>query len=102
MVISLLTAISISYSVPQFEIMFKSFNTGLPQNTKNVLEYHYLGMTAPLLSIVALIYFYKSQLNQRSKNIVYALSMITFIITVSWHGYASELMYSSIMLMDTK
>jgi len=101
-VISLFIAIQISYSVPQFETLFKNFDAKLPKNTIHVLEYHYLGLISPLLAFFASIYFIKSKLDQASKNIVYALSVITFIITISWQAYAVEAMYTPIMQMETK
>ena len=99
--ISLFIAIQISYSVPQFETMFKAFDVDLPENTRNVLEYHYLGFVAPLIAFIASIYLVKSKLNQTSKNIVYTLSIIAFITTISWQAYTAEAVYSPIMQMET-
>ena len=100
--ISLLIAIQISYSAPQFKVMLKGFDAELPISTINVLEYHYLGLIAPLLALFASIYLVKSKLEQTSKNIVYGLSVIAFVITMSWQSYAVEAMYSPIMQMENK
>lgn len=83
-------------------MLFKNFGTNLADNTKFVLTFHYLGLIAPLLALVASIYFIKSNLSQTSKNTVYALSVITFIITISWQSYSIEAMYTPIMQMQTK
>ncbi len=95
-------AIQISYSVPEFEAMFKGFGVELPKRTINVLKYHYLGLVIPLIALFASVYFVKNKLEQTSKNIVYGVSVIAFVTTVSWQAYAVEAMYSPIMQMGTK
>lgn len=76
--ISLFLSIQISYSAPVLEELFQSFDTEIAGNTSNLLQYHYLGLIAPILALFACIFFIRSKLNQTSKNIVYALSVITF------------------------
>jgi hypothetical protein len=100
--ISLFISIQISYATIVFEELFQSFNAEISENTKNVLEYHYLGLIAPFLALIASIYFIRVTLDQTAKNIVYALSIIAFIITVSWQPYATNALYEPIMLMETK
>lgn len=101
-VISLFISIQISYAASVFEELFQGFGIEIPENTKNVLQYHYLGLIAPFLALFALIYFIKSNLGQTSKNIVYALSVIAFVITISWQPYAAGALYAPIMQMETK
>ena len=100
--ISLFLSIQISYSAPIFEELFQSFGTEIAENTRNVLQYHYLGLIAPILTLFACIFFIRSKLNQTSKNIVYALSVIAFVITISWQAYTIEALYTPIMQMETK
>lgn len=99
--ISLFAAILTSYSISQYGELFQNFDANLPENTKNLIDYHYFGLVAPFLALLALIYLHKSKLDQTFKNIIYALAIITFIVTISWLSYADELMYSAIMQMET-
>jgi len=98
--ISLFAAIQISFSISQYGELFQSFGAKLSENTKNVINYHYFGLVAPSLALLALIYSHKEKLNQTFKNIVYALAVVIFIITISWYSYAAEMMYSATMQIE--
>ena len=100
--LSLYLSIQISYAVPQFEKLFKSFGTELTDKTNNILKYHYLGLILPFIALIASIYFIKSTLKQSHKNIFYALSAITFVVTLSFQTSVSEAMYAPIMNMKAK
>ena len=101
-VISLFVSIQISYATTVFNELFQSFDFEIPENTKNVLEFHYLGLIAPFLAFIASIYFIRFKLSQTSKNIVYALSVIAFVITISWQPYAAGALNAPIMQLETK
>lgn len=101
-VLSLWISFQISYAAPAFEELFTSFGTEISNETKIVLKYHYLGLMAPIIALIASIYFIKVNLNQANKNLVYIFSVITFVITVNWHFYAADALYTPIMQMETK
>ena len=101
-VLSLYVSIQISYAIPQFEKLFEGFKTEISGSTKFVLEYHYLGLIMPLIAMFASIYFIKSNPKQTSKNIIYVLTVITIVITLTWQVYAAEAMYAPIMNMKTQ
>ena len=100
--LSLYLSIQISYAVPQFEKLFESFGTELTDNTKNILKYHYLGLIMPFIALISSIYFFKYTPKQSYKNIFYALTVITFVVTLSFQASVSEAMYAPIMNMKTK
>lgn len=100
--ISLYLSIQISYSVPQFESMFISFGASLPNNTKALLKYHYLGLIVPFISLSALIYLFKGNTTKALKNTVYLLSLITFILTITWQSYTVNVLYTPIFQMGEK
>ena len=101
-VLSLWISFQISYAAPAFEELFHNFGTEISDKTKIVLEYHYLGLIAPIIALIASVYFIKVNLDQTYKNLVYILSVITFVITVNWHFYASDALYTPIMQMEAK
>lgn len=100
--ITLYLSIQISYSVPQFESMFISFGANLPNNTKAVLKYHYLGLILPFITLFALIYIFKANTTNTLKNTVYLLSLITFILTITWQSYTVDVLYAPIFQMGEK
>jgi len=100
--ISIYLSAQISYSTPQFESMFISFGATIPNNTKAVLEYHYLGLTLPLITISALIYIFKTNATKTLRTTVYLLSLITFILTVTWQSYSTGVLYAHIYQMGEK
>jgi len=97
--ISLYLSVKISYSVPQFEEMFILFDASLPNDTKVVLKYHYFGLLAPISALVSLVYIFKVNAKQILKNIVYGLSVITFILTLTWQAYTINVLYAPIIEM---
>ena len=97
--ISLFISVQISYSAPEFESMFKSFGTNLPNNTRAVLEYHYLGLVAPFIMFFSLIYIFKANTTKGINITVYLLCLVTFIITISWQAYTVEALYTPIFQM---
>ena len=101
-VLSFYISIQISYAVPQFEKLFESFKTEISGSTKFVLEYHYLGLIMPFIALIASIYFIKYNPKQTSKNIIYALTAITIVVTLTWQVYTAEAMYAPIMNMKTQ
>lgn len=88
-VLSLYISIQISYSVPQFGKLFESFKIEISESSKFVLEYHYLGLIMPFIALIASIYFIKHNPKQTSKNIIYALTAITVVVTLTWQVYAA-------------
>lgn len=101
-VLSLWISIQISYAAPVFEELFYNFGTEISDKTKFMLKYHYLGLIAPIIALIASVYFIKVNLGQTYKNLVYIFSVITFITTVNWQFYAADALYTPIMQMETK
>lgn len=100
--LSLWISFQVTYAIPAFEELFDNFGTQINDKTQFVLEYHYLGLIAPIIALIASVYFIKANLSQTHKNTVYIFSVITFVLTVNWHFYASDALYTPIMQMETK
>jgi len=97
--ISLYLSVKISYSVPQFEEMFILFDASLSNETRGVLKYHYFGLLAPILALVSLIYIFKVNTKKILKNTAYGLSVIAFILTLTWQAYTVNVLYTPIIEM---
>lgn len=97
--ISLYISIQITYLAPKFTSMFIDFGAELPQDTRTVLKYHYLGLIAPFIALFSLIYLLKANTSEAIKKTIYLLCLITFILTASWQSYTVEALYTPIIQM---
>jgi len=79
--------------------MFISFGANLPENTKAVLKYHYIGLVIPFMAFFGLIYIFKSNATKALRHTIYLFSLITFILTIIWHYYTVDVLYTPIFLM---
>ncbi len=89
----------ISLSVPKYTQLFSGFGAKLPPETINALNYHYIGLLLPITALLLCAYYFKRSKTQVSKNVVYTLITVSFLVTLYWSSFFVEAMYLPIFQM---